>query len=35
MHKLNRVKLLLGAPVLALLATCVQTAQAGVLDKVK
>ena len=35
MHKLNRAKLLLGAPLLALLVTATQTAQAGVLEKVK
>ena len=35
MHKLNRAKLLLGAPLLALLLTGAQAAQAGVLDKVK
>ena len=35
MHKLNRAKLLLGAPLLALLLTGAQAAQAGVLDKVE
>lgn len=35
MHKLNKVKLLLGAPLLALLVTSAQVAQAGVLEKVK
>ena len=35
MHKLNRAKLLLGAPLLALLLTGAQAAQAGVLEKVK
>ena len=35
MHKLNRVKLLLGAPLVALLVVSGQAAQAGVLEKVK